>query len=123
MPLPLTNGYLNYRNSFHWDKSAYVAAGCTDTGGCDYTKARIRHFVHMPGSSIKGTAIESEKYPLENRVWYTYPGQTGSTGTLYGGTYNKPTAIGRVLDNGTSQISTYAYDSNGNLTQVYQSSG
>nr|WP_200985154.1 RHS repeat-associated core domain-containing protein [Rhizobium rhizogenes]QCL10057.1 RHS repeat-associated core domain protein [Rhizobium rhizogenes] len=123
MPLPLTNGYLTYRNSFHWDKSAYVAAGCTDTGGCDYTKARVRHFVHMPGSSIKGTAIESEKYPLENRVWYTYPGQSGSTGTLYGGTYNKPTAIGRVLDDGTSQISTYAYDSNGNLTQATDPSG
>ncbi|MGM4986084.1 RHS repeat-associated core domain-containing protein [Rhizobium sp. 11_C7_N12_5] len=123
MPLPLTNGYLTYRNSFYWDKSAYIAAGCTDTGGCDYNKARIRHFVHMPGSSIKGTAIESEKNPLENRVWYTYPGQTGSTGTLYGGTYNRPTAIGRVLDDGTSQISTYAYDSNGNLTQATDPSG
>lgn len=118
MPLPLTNAYLTYRNSFHWDKSAYVAARCTDTGGCDYTKARIRHFVHMPGTSIKGTAIESQKYPLENRVWYTYPGQSGSAGTLYGGTYNRPTAIGRVLDNGTSQISTFDYDSNGNITRA-----
>lgn len=123
MPLPLSNGYLTYRNSFYWDKSAYVAAGCTDTGGCDYTKARIRHFVHMPGSSIKGTTIESEKKPLENRVWYTYPGQTASTGTLYGGTYDKPTAIGRVLDDGTSQISLYAYDSNGNLTQATDPAG
>ncbi|TWB45575.1 RHS repeat-associated protein [Rhizobium sp. ERR 922] len=123
MPLPLSNTYLPYRNSFHWDKSAYVTAGCTDTGGCDYTKARIRHFVHMPASSIKGTAIESEKKPLENRVWYTYPGQTGSTGTLYGGTYNKPTAIGRVLDDGTSQISLYSYDSSGNLTQATDPAG
>ncbi len=123
MPLPLSNGYLNYRNSFHWGKSDYVTAGCTDTGGCDYTKARIRHFVHMPASSIKGTAIESEKKPLENRVWYTYPGQTGSTGTLYGGTYNKPTAIGRVLDDGSSQISLYAYDSSGNLTQATDPAG
>ncbi len=123
MPLPLSNGYLNYRNSFHWDKSAYLAAGCTDTGGCDYTKARVRHFVHMPGASIKGTTIESEKKPLENRVWYTYPGQTASTGTLYGGTYDKPTAIGRVLDDGTSQISLYAYDGNGNLTQATDPSG
>ncbi|RXT19601.1 peptidase C39 [Rhizobium leguminosarum] len=118
MPLPLTNAYLTYRNSFHWDKSAYIAAGCTDTGGCDYTKARIRHFVHMPGTSIKGTAIESEKYPLENRVWYTYPGQSGSSGTLYGGTYSRPTAVGRVLDNGTSQISTFDYDNNGNITRA-----
>jgi len=117
MPLPLTNGYLTYRNSFHWDKSAYIAANCTDTGGCDYTKARIRHFVHMPGSSIKGTALESEKQPLENRVWYTYPGQSGSTGTLYAGTYAQPSAIGRVLDDGSPQISEYGYDASGNLTQ------
>jgi len=123
MPLPLTNAYLTYRNSFHWDKSAYISAGCTDTGGCDYTKARIRHFVHMPGSTIKGTAIESEKYPLENRVWYTYPGQTSATGTPFGGTYNKPTGIGRVLDDGTSQISTFSYDSNGNITQATDPSG
>jgi YD repeat-containing protein len=118
MPLPITNAYLTYRNSFHWDKSAYILAGCTDTGGCDYTKARIRHFVHMPGTSIKGTAIESQKYPLENRVWYAYPGQTGSSGTLYGGTYDRPSAIGRVLDNGTSQISTFDYDSSGNITRA-----
>jgi RHS repeat-associated protein len=118
MPLPLTNAYLTYRNSFHWDKTAYIAASCTDTGGCDYTKARIRHFVHVPGTSIKGTALESQKYPLENRVWYTYPGQSGSSGTLYGGTYDRPTAIGRVLDDGSSQISTFDYDSNGNITRA-----
>ncbi|NTF59471.1 peptidase C39 [Agrobacterium rhizogenes] len=123
MPMQLTNGWLTYRNSFHWDKSAYVAAGCTDTGGCDYTKARIRHFVHMPNSSIKGTAIESEKKSLENRVWYVYPGQTASVGTQYGGTYDRPIAIGRVLDDGTSQISSYAYDSNGNLTQATDPAG
>ncbi|KAA0690914.1 peptidase C39 [Neorhizobium sp. P12A] len=118
MPVAPTNGYLVYRNSFHWDKSAYVTANCGDSGGCDYTKARIRHFVHMPGSTIKGTAIESEKYPLENRVWYNYPGQTDSTGSVYGGSYNRPIAIGRVLDDGTTQISSYAYDSNGNITQA-----
>ncbi|MBB3428898.1 RHS repeat-associated protein [Rhizobium sp. BK312] len=122
MPLPLTNTYLPYRNSFHWDKSAYVTAGCTDTGGCDYTKARIRHFVHMPGAAIKGTTIESEKKPLENRVWYVYPGQT-EVGTAHGGTYDRPIAIGRVLDDGTSQISLYAYDSSGNLTQATDPAG
>ncbi len=122
MPLPLTNTYLPYRNSFHWDKSAYVTAGCTDTGGCDYTKARMRHFVHMPGASIKGTTIESEKKPLENRVWYVYPGQA-EVGTAHGGTYNRPVAIGRVLDDGTSQIGLYAYDRNGNLAQATDPAG
>ncbi|UIY31513.1 peptidase C39 (plasmid) [Neorhizobium galegae] len=110
MPLPPVNGYLIYRNSFHWDKLAYAAAGCTDTGGCDYSKARVRHFVHMPGVPIKGTAIESTKEALENRVWYNYPGQESATGSLYGGTFSQPIAVGRVLDDGTTQISRYEYD-------------
>ncbi|BCM19203.1 tRNA nuclease WapA [Mesorhizobium sp. J8] len=115
--MAVTDNYLTYRNSFHWDKDAYVAAGCTPTGGCDYTKARVTHFVHMPNTSIKGTAIESIKYPLENRIWYNYPGQTSS---IYGGTFSHPTAIGRVLDDGTTQLSKFSYDEGGffNLTQV-----
>lgn len=119
MPAGVINNYLTYRNSFHWDKSAYVAAGCTDTGGCDYTKARIRHFVHMPDSSIKGTALESVKYPLENRKWYNYPGQTGSQASIIGGTYSEPTAVARVLDDGSTQMSQYSYDTAGflNLTK------
>lgn len=119
MPIGVVNSYLTYRNSFHWDKSAYVAAGCTDAGGCDYTKARIRHFVHMPDSSIKGTALESVKYPLENRKWYNYPGQVASGASIFGGTYSEPTAVGRVLDDGSTQMSQYSYDTTGffNLTK------
>jgi hypothetical protein len=57
MPFALYDHYLNYRNSFHWDKDAYVAAGCTPTGGCDYTKARVRHFTHDPTNvNLKNTS-------------------------------------------------------------------
>lgn len=120
--MAVVNNYLTYRNSFHWDKDAYVAAGCTPTGGCDYTKARVRHFAHMPNSTIKGTAIESVKYPLENRVWYNYPGQANS---IYGGTFSRPTVIGRVLDDGTTQLSKFSYDTSGffNLTQAVDPTG
>lgn len=119
MPLSPVNQYLTYRNSFHWDKHAYVEAGCTDSGGCDYTKARVRHFVHMPGSKIKGTAVESMKNALENRVWFNYPGQDSSSGSIYGGTSNQPIAIGRVLDDGTTQISRFSYDASGfHITQA-----
>lgn len=119
MPVSPENAYLTFRNSFHWDKHAYVAAGCTDAGGCDYTKARVTHFVHMPGSSIKGTAIESRKNALENRVWFSYPGQTDAAGSQYGGTFSRPIAVGRVLDDGTTQISRFSYDPSNfyNLTQ------
>ena len=117
MPIPLTNQYLTYRDSFHWDRNAYALAGCTPTGGCDYTKARDRHFTHVLNTSLKSTTIESVKYPLENRIWYSYPGQASS---IYTGTYNQPTAAGRVLDDGTTQLSQYSYDTAGyfKLTQV-----
>jgi RHS repeat-associated protein len=117
MPVSLTNAFLTYRDSFHWDKNAYVVAGCTPTGGCDYTKARDRHFAHVSmNSSLKSTTIESVKYPLENRIWFNYPGQTGS---INSGSYNTPIATGRVLDDGTTQLRQYSFDTTGyfNLTQ------
>ncbi len=123
MPLALTNNFLQYRNSFHWDKDAYVTAGCTPAGGCDYTKARLRHFTHVPGvSGIKNTSLESEKQPLENRVWYALPGQTSSAN---GGTFAQPSAIGRVLDDGTTQLQKFTYDTSGyfNLLQTIDALG
>ncbi|MEL0027428.1 MAG: hypothetical protein VW625_01985, partial [Perlucidibaca sp.] len=64
------NQYLNYRNTFYWDKTAMkVAAG-------DYTKARIEHWLHMTGGfGVTSPVLESVKYPLENRIWYYYPNQ------------------------------------------------
>ena len=118
MPTVVTNNFLQYRNSFHWDKNAYVVASCTPTGGCDYTKARISHFTHVPpNTNIKAMSLESVKYPLENRIWYALP---GSNSNLYGGTYNQPSALGRVLDDGTTQLYRYSYDTTGlfKLTQV-----
>jgi RHS repeat-associated protein len=110
--MPTSNSNLQYRNSYYWDKTAYVLAGCTPTGGCDYAKARIRHFTHTPNfGSLKSTSLDSVKYPLENRVWYAYPGQNPNT--LFGGTTLSPTSVGRVLDNGTTQLSTYSYDTAG----------
>ena len=63
------NAYLNYRDSFHWDKHAYVLAGCTPTGGCNYNDAHITHFNHYaPNGNYEAQSIESIKNPLENRV-------------------------------------------------------
>jgi len=118
MPLTPYNAYLSYRDSFHWDKNAYVVAGCTPTGGCNYSLARDRHFNHDRANiSLKSTSIESVKYPLENRIWFNYPGQTTA---YFSGTYEKPTAIGRVLDDGTTQLSQRSYDTANyfNLTQA-----
>jgi RHS repeat-associated protein len=105
MPLAPENNYLQYRDSFHWDKDQYVAAGCAVSGGCDYTKARDTHFAHY--GSLKSSTVESIKQPLENRVWYQYPGQTDS---FHSGSFNQPIAIARVLDDGTTQLTSIAYD-------------
>jgi hypothetical protein len=50
-----------------------------------------------PNTSLKDTSLESVKYPLENRIWYAYAGQADN---LFGGSYDQPTAVGRVLDDG-----------------------
>lgn len=118
MPLAPTNMYLTYRDSFHWDKAEYVAAGCSVSGGCDYTKATDTHFLHQAGvSQTKSGVIESIKYPLENRIWYQYPGQTDSITT---GSFGFPVAAGRVLDDGTSQVTKNSFDTSGffKLTQT-----
>jgi RHS repeat-associated protein len=111
MPQGVNNSYLNYRTSFHWNKDQYVAAGCTTDGGCDYTKARATQFTHYNGTSLKATAINTRKEPLENRVWFNYSDQTD--GSLSAGSYNGPIATGRVVDDGSSQISLISYDTAG----------
>jgi len=116
MPVAPVNQYLEYRDTLYWDKDAYVAAGCTSGGGCDYAKARNTHFLHVANTSIKSPIVESIKEPLENRVWYNYPGQPNS---IYTGTSSQPIAEGRVLDDGTTQLYRYAYDTTYyNLTQA-----
>lgn len=108
MPLTPENDFHQYRDSFHWDKDQYISAGCAPAGGCDYSKARNTHFAHY--GNLKSNTIESIKEPLENRVWYQYPGQPDSYHT---GTYDKPIAIARVLDDGSTQLRTFSYDTAG----------
>jgi RHS repeat-associated protein len=118
MPVTLVNQYLTFRDTFYWNKDAYVAAGCTPTGGCDYSKAVDTHFNHDSANiNYKSNSTESIKYPLENRVWYNYPGQTNSILT---GAITQRTAEGRVLDDGSTQLYRYAYDATGyyNLVQA-----
>jgi RHS repeat-associated protein len=56
----------------------------------------------------------SEKKPLENKVRYQYPGQ--GQGYVMG-SHAQPSVIGRVLDDGTSQIYRYEYNPKGKVTR------
>src|SRR5262249_35115611 len=112
----LDNSNLQFRNSFHWNRHQYAAAACTPSGGCNYHDARIVHFTHdSVNEGLRWPSSESSKQPLENRVWYTYPGQ--SVAAAISGTYDQPNAIGRVLDNGQTQLTQFAYNAAGNPTQ------
>jgi YD repeat-containing protein len=63
---------------------------------------------------ISGFQVQSTKLPLENRVWYEHVGETISNGT---GPDGRPAMIGRVLDDGSSQIYRYEYNSKGRITR------
>ena len=111
MPAPLFNAYLNDRDTFYWDKHAYaVAAG-------NYTMARQRHWAHLASNTnVTSGTLESVQYPLESRIWYTYPGQQyNSLGAGASGTLDETTAIGRVLDDGSTQLAQFQYNSLGNI--------
>jgi RHS repeat-associated protein len=104
----LTNAYLNSRNTFHWDAAAWAQYPG------DYTKAEIKHWYHgLTNSGQTSNVLESVKRPLESRVWYNYPGQTTAHQP---GTCDKPSVIGRVLPDGTTQLTRMEYNAQGNVT-------
>jgi YD repeat-containing protein len=102
----LWNGYLFARNSFYWDKRSMALYPLKD-----YTKARIYHWLHSASNTnLSSGTLESVKQPLESRVWYNYSGQWQAN--VEGGA-TTPTAIGRILDDGTTQVYRYEYNSKG----------
>lgn len=110
--MSLINDYLDMRNTFHWDKHTYPI---THT---DYTKAKITHWLHgfYPDDFRQtSSVVESEKAPLEGRIWYAYPGQSLP---IYLGSSATPVAIGRLPDNLVSQVELRELDQFGTLVQI-----
>jgi RHS repeat-associated protein len=121
MNVGLEPEYLSFRNVFVWDAHQLSMAEQTPNpdGSPDYTKARILHFLHSDMQTAS-FVLESTKNPLENRIWYLYSGQSGGM-TI--GTSNKPTAVGRVLDDGTTQLATFQWNEFGHITQLVDPAG
>jgi RHS repeat-associated protein len=110
------NQYLNYRDSYHWDKHEYSQAACTVNGGCNYNDGRVRHFYHdAQNNNIEWNQVEAVKQPLETRIWYNYPGQAQN---WTNGTYDEPNQVGRIVSGGASQLWQKTYNTAGNPTQV-----
>jgi YD repeat-containing protein len=108
-----SNDFLFGRNTYYWSKKAYAAAYP------DYTKAKIYHWLHgqahFADLSKSSGILESIKEPLEGRVWYDYTGSFNGP-TVVGST-NKPSHVGRVLDDGSTQLYSYEYNGFGNITK------
>ena len=103
------NQYLYYRNTYYWSRTASAAAYG------DYTKAKIYHWLHTPDLTTCSGIVESTKEALEGRVWYDYDGQSNA---VFVGSTRLPRHVGRVLDDGTTQLYTYGYNGFGNLTNM-----
>ncbi len=107
------NSFLRYRNTYFWSRNACA------TGYGDYSKARLYHWLHTADLANAANILESTKEPLEGRVWRDYAGQPASgLGPAVVGNNNLPTHVGRVLDDGSTQLYTSAYDGFGHLTNT-----
>ncbi|CAJ0744847.1 hypothetical protein R16034_04874 [Ralstonia edaphis] len=105
------NEWINYRNTFYWNAKAYA-----ESAG-DYTKARITHWLHVQNNlNVTGGGIESTKEPGETRIWYAYAGQTIAP-TVAGPT-EQPVSKGRLLENHSTELTTFTYNPQGNVTST-----
>jgi len=101
--LNVANWGMRLRNTYYWDATSYAK----HKG--DYTKAVIKHWLAVDEQTIP--VLESIKRPLESRIWYNYPGQSDA---FRGGSCNRPSAIARVLPDGTTQLTTITRNDKGN---------
>lgn len=109
------NSHIDGRNTYYWDKDAFAI------GSGDYTKGRIKHWLHDRDNHFATTSVlESIKMPLENRIWFNYPQQQrnpGETHYAFTGTMDKPITTARVLPDGTTQLSKAEYNQIGRITK------
>jgi RHS repeat-associated protein len=101
--------HLAFRNTFYWSRTACAL------GYGDYSKARLFHWLHTEDINSASGALESTKEPLEGRVWYDYAGQSAAYQI---GTITRPAHMGRVLDDGTTQLYTYGYNGFGKVRSI-----
>lgn len=113
--LDFINSYLNYRNSFYWNKEAYKEA--FNSGSFDYTKARLYHWLHTADMNACAGILESTKEANEGRVWFRYPGQPTSI-FVSDEMQTQPSAVARVIDDGSTQVSRYEYNAANRVTKA-----
>ena len=115
-----TTNTSNTATAFTGTASAYVVAGCTPAGKCNYADARITHFHHdATNMNFEATSVESIKYPLENRIWFAYQvSARQSSAAPTTANSGRPRARRRH-----TQLSQFTYNPFGNLTQEIDPAG
>jgi YD repeat-containing protein len=105
------NANLNDFNTLSWDKLAW------SRGPGQIATATITKWLTKPelplGAAFSTPTPHSVKRPLERRVWYQYPGQYD----ILLGWWVQPSRVGRVFDDGSSQIWTAEYNGQGRVTK------
>jgi RHS repeat-associated protein len=106
--MAINNSMLHDGNTMYWDKRAMAVAPGDPASAVEYQWAHVSSGLYMSAA-----VPLSIKRPLEHRVWFNYKGGGSTTE----GTTRKVTAIGRVLDDGSSQVWTYDYNTRGQMTK------
>ena len=116
-PPGVDNTWLQYRNTFYFDKKAYQMSN----NGNNLAYATIYHWLHDTdnGAYLASGILESIKPPLESRIWFLYPGQWYPR-MSEGITLRRPSVITRVVDDPVTttnyQTYHYGYNSQGLVT-------
>jgi RHS repeat-associated protein len=112
MPLPESK-FLNHNNTFYWDKRAL-----RESSG--YEAATAYHWLGDYSTEETGVVspiLSSIKRPGENRSWYSYQGQMTAF-RINEGMSSKPGFQAKVLDDGSTQLHRFEYNSLGNRTRA-----
>lgn len=112
----ITNQYMQYRNALHWDRKAMKEAPG------DPTQARLTHYLHTENISVAAGLVESRKLPLEGRVWYNYQGQDNPI-LVSPDSDSRVTKIGRLLDDGSTELTQVEYNEAGRPTRHVDAAG
>lgn len=112
-PAGVDNTYLEWRNSFFWDKRVWA------TYGQDYTKAHIFHWLHGLDGEFNTPVLEGEKNTLDRRTWYGHDGGF----SYYNPSEAHPTSVVQLLPDGKTQAWGYAYNAQGKPTKTMDPMG
>lgn len=111
------NGSFNRYNTYVWDGHAYAASKAANGGQLRYADARSTHWTHDLSTGQAMPVPASTKAPLESRVHYQYAGWIPSNAN-YTALTAQPGAIGRILDDGTTQLRNLLYNDAGRVTGI-----